>query len=159
MTFSKMFWIELSNPIEMFWEYFWLPMHYEQQETLLTPPEINGLEFVSFWGMEDVNAKSSLTPQIAGPSPVFFSSLQKNPWQERSFFQSSNFQESSLHISLFFFDGLLTIVNAGLLQECGPDVCASQMAYAWNNSKWTMKSSNEMKEKRIFLNIEMFFSS
>lgn len=106
MTFLKMFWIELLNPIEMFWEYFWLPMHYEQQETLLTPPEINGLEFVSFWGMEDVNAKSSLTPQIAGPGPVVFSSLQKNPWQELSFFQSSNFQESSLHISLFFFDGL-----------------------------------------------------
>lgn len=53
-------------------------MHYEQQETLLTPSEINGSESVSCGGMEDVNAKSSLTPQIAGPSPVVFSSLQKS---------------------------------------------------------------------------------
>lgn len=88
-------------PIEWFGEYFCLPMHYEQQETLPTPPEINGSESVSFCGMEDVNTKSSLTPQIAGSSPVVFSSLQKNPWQELSFFQSSNFQESSLHISFF----------------------------------------------------------
>lgn len=158
--FLKKFWMELLNsicschfspftkkyPTEMFWEYFWLLMHYEQ-ETLLTPPEINGSESVSFCGMEDVNTKSSLTPQIAGPSPVVFSSLQKNPWQELPFFQSSNFQESSLHISLFLLMDSLIIVNADLLQECGPDMCVSQMAYAWNNSKWTMKTSDQMKKK------------
>lgn len=128
--------------IEIFWEYFWLPMHYEQQETLLTPPEINGSKSVSSCRMEDVNTKSSLTPQIAGPSPFVFSSFQKNPWQELSFFQSSNFQESFLHIPLFLLMDSHIIVKANLLQECGPDMSVSQMANAWNNSKWAMKSSN-----------------
>lgn len=96
------------------------------------PSEINVLESMYFCGMEDVKAKSFLYPTDSQSEYCCFSIFQKkNPWQEPQYFQSSYFQESSLHISLFLFlfiDSFI-IVNADLSQWCGPDMCRRQMAY------------------------------
>lgn len=82
-------------------------MHHEQQKTLLTPPEINGLESMSFCGMEDVNTKSSLTPQIAGPGPIVFFQSSEKSLARTTFFSSHQISKNLLLTSFSFsFDEL-----------------------------------------------------